>query len=347
MRFPWQKRVETRAAYTDQVVAGIVAAATGEGAIGIGTTATEESCRGLWMRAFAQATVEPEKSAAARALTPAVLALIGRQLFDAGEVLFEISVNGSDIVLSPASEYEITGRRPNYSYRLTFSEPETTIKRTLPAAAVLHLSIGESANRPWEGSGPIGGSSRTTAKLLAAIETRLAGEAAGNSGYLIPVPGDDSIAGLQADVKKLKGATALVPSVADGHGGLPAAMSPAKDWEPVRIGIDPPQSLVMLRDAVAASTMAAAGVPPPLLSLNSDGTSQNSSYRRFVSSTIDAIGRIIMTELQDKLDQPDLTFNFSRLASADHSMRGRALLAFTSAGVPLEQAMQLLGLMED
>ena len=56
MRWPWAKgNVETRAAYTDQVTAALYAAATGDGAIGIGSTATEESCRGLWMRAFAQA----------------------------------------------------------------------------------------------------------------------------------------------------------------------------------------------------------------------------------------------------------------------------------------------------
>ena len=346
MRFPWTKP-ETRSAYTDQVTAGIVAAATGDGAIGIGSTATEEACRSLWSRSFAQAIVQPQESAAARALSPDVMALIGRSLFDCGEILFQVQVLNGRIVLQVANEYEISGRRGDYRYRLTFSEPESTIKRTLPAAAVLHLTIGESANRPWEGSGPIGNSASTTAKLLGAIETRLAGEAAGATGYVVPVPGDDSVEKLTQDVRRLKGATAMVPSVRDGMGQVPSSMSPQRDWVPVRIGLSPPEALVALRADVADSVMGAAGIPPPLLNQSSDGTSQLNSWRRFVISTVDATGRIILTELQAKLAQADLSFDWSRLASADHTMRARAVNSFVQAGVPLADALRYVALLED
>ena len=113
------------------------------------------------------------------------------------------------------------------------------------------------------------------------------------------------------------------------------------------LGIDPPAALVALREDVAASVMAASGIPPPLLTENSDGTSQNSSYRRFVTSTIDPIGRIIVSETRDKLDQPDLVFNFARLQAADHAMRARAVASLVTAGVELSDALRYVALMED
>ena len=101
MRLPWGKR-ETRASepFTDAVVSAIVANAGGTTG-DPGATAAVETASGLWERAFAAAVVSPS-NARTRALTPALLGMIGRQLVRRGEALFVIGVDGGEVRLRTA-----------------------------------------------------------------------------------------------------------------------------------------------------------------------------------------------------------------------------------------------------
>ena len=74
--------------YTDAIVTLLESLSTDNNMVNE-RTATEEACAGLWSRAFASADVSPD-TAATRALSPGILALMGRELFDQGQSVFEI-----------------------------------------------------------------------------------------------------------------------------------------------------------------------------------------------------------------------------------------------------------------
>ena len=90
MKWPWPRRPEVRSAnFTDQVVAQILASATGASdspAIG----AVEVAAR-WWGSGLASANVTPSALALA-AVTPSVLDTIGRALCRSGESLHVIDV---------------------------------------------------------------------------------------------------------------------------------------------------------------------------------------------------------------------------------------------------------------
>lgn len=341
----WQRREER--SYTDQRVTAIVSSASADNGVEYGATAVDESCRGLWGRAFAQSIVEPENSIASEALTADVLGLVGAELYDRGEFLAEIVVENGRVQLAPACDYEIEGERGRYRYIATFAEPEKQVRRTLPADAVVHLRLPPSTRRPWAGVSPVVGRSNVTAQLHAQIQTKLKNEATGVSGYVVPVPGDDHTDDLQADLKKLSGGTVLFPSTAGGLDSEPASHAPRKDWESVRLGIDPPQSLVALNEMTGQEICAAAGVPPSLFNPTADGTAQLNSWRRFVVSTIGPIGRMLAPEIQRKLDSPDFRFAWRRLNSVDHAMRARAVRGYVDAGIPADVALEYVGVLEE
>ena len=134
----------------------------------------------------------------------------------------------------------------------------------------------------------------------------------------------------------------LVESTAGGYGD--AASAPKADWVPRRIGADPPESLVELRREVSAGILAAAGCPGSLL-LRTDGTLAREEMRRFLHSTIAPVARTIAGELADKLDTPGLAFDFAALFASDLSGRARSFASMVKAGMSLQEAAALAGLM--
>ena len=62
----------------------------------------------MWGRAFASATVDPS-TPATMALTPSVLAAIGRGLAVRGEVVFELDVQGGAVELMQAASWKVMG----------------------------------------------------------------------------------------------------------------------------------------------------------------------------------------------------------------------------------------------
>lgn len=337
----WQRKPEIRN-YTVSTTDRLMDRLANDNAVGAARPAVLEACGGLWSRAFASATVEP-LTPATEALTPSVLASIGRRLFDDGEWVAEVVVTGGKVMLIEASGHEVLGTSPHrWTYRLDVAAPEALIRRYRPAESVVHLRYAPTSEEPWRGHGPVENSD-TSRSLAAALELRLAQEANTAVGNVIPSPDAAQDSDLQADLKALKGGNVLVPSMrADDvtGGGTP----PRNDWMPQRLGANWPASLQPMRADVSDHICGAAGVPAALLSSQTDGTGRREAFRIFLHSTVQPVARIITPELADKLDEPTLSLNFDRLFAADLQGRARSFQSMVQGGMDVERAATLSGL---
>ena len=330
---------ETRAAdsLTDAVLAGLMAGATGAQTAQVAALAAVEACAGLWGRSFAAAAVTPG-NAATVALTPAILARIGRALLLRGEAVFEIVVDQAGLHLVESCTWTLSGRG-NWMYRCDFATPSGTYSRTIPAERILHPRIGETSARQWQGESPL---PSATAALAASLETKLTQEVKGPVGSVLAMPHAENLTALQNDIARLAGKIALVETTSGGYGDKDSA--PRTDWIARRIGADPPGSLIDLRREVSAGILAAAGCPVSLLQ-RSDGTLSREEMRRFAHSTIEPVAKTIAGELGAKLDTPGLTFDFGALWANDLSGRARAFGSMVQGGMDISRAAALAGLM--
>ena len=350
MRWPWnrtEKRQQSGGAYSDAIVAAIVAQASGNSVGEPGAIAALETSAGLWARAFASAELSP----AIPAVTPSVLASVGRELVRRGESLWAIDVRRGQIELRAAGSWDIAGgpHPETWQYRLDLFGPSGSETRIYPAAAVLHFKFAADPERPWHGISPLG-FARQTGRLAANLELRLAEEAGARVGYLLPIPADggtgdaeDPLAALKTDLAGLCGNTALVETTSGGFAEGRAA-APQSDWAVRRLGANPPQTLAALRGDAAMAVAAACGVPPGLTTDKAEGTSQRESWRRFCFGTVQPVARCVAEELSAKLDAPGLRLNFDRLFASDLAGRSRSVGILVKAGMNLERAAKLAGL---
>ena len=151
-------RLEHRDSATDAIVSALISQAGGSSASPlVEALGSVEAAAGLWSRAFASATVEP-KTPATMALTPTVLAAIGRGLATRGEVVFVLDV--SDVFgLTQAGSWKVSGGVRPESWRYTVKQPLPSggaIERTLSSDAVLHLRYATRPAAPWAGVSPLG-----------------------------------------------------------------------------------------------------------------------------------------------------------------------------------------------
>ena len=255
--------------------------------------------------------------------------------------MYLLVLEGPSAILRPAASWEITGSGRPWTYKLDFAEPDVTATTTVDGASVVHPMYSFDAERPWVGVGPLQRSSTTT-DIAANVDQKLSEESGTTTGYLVPTPKVDTQ--LQTDLKALKGRLTLVESTANAW-GQGRDNAPRGDYQPQRLGFNPPVSLEPLRDGVNRSILAACGVPASLLG-NSDGTFARESLRQFLHVTCSAVAEIIAVELAEKLEAPGLAFNFDKLMASDLSGRARAFQSMVNGGMPVERAAALAGLME-
>ena len=333
--------------FTDAVVRAVEASVTGRVQADALQTAAAEICAGLWSRAFASATVEPS-TLATRAVTPDVLAMIGRSLIDAGECCFELRVDGA-LRAVPASSFSVMGGvdPAGWMYELTLPGPSRSTIKKVRSEAVLHFRYGVSPREPWRGVSPLRRASETSS-LLGNMERRLREETGGVVGHLVPTPStnpNDEYSDLKDDLKALAGNFALVPSMTDGGWSDPGrGNSPKSDWGVQRIGANPPQSIDLLRSNAALHVLAACGVPVVLLE-RSDGTAMREGWRQFLHGSVSPVAQIVEQELADKLNIR-VELNFDSLFASDLSGRARAFQSLVGGGMDPERAAGLAGLLE-
>ena len=346
--WPWSRREPERREslpFTDAVVAALAAQAGGTAIGDAGAIAALEAAVALYARAFASARISP----AVPALAPSVMALIARDMIRRGESVFALDVDGAAVSLSPVGSWDVRGtwRESEWFYRIDLFGPSGNITRFVPSGAVLHFRYAFDPSRPWLGIGPLGWA-RSTGTLAANLETRLGEEAGGPVGHVIPVPQDggagddeDPYAQLKADLATLRGRTTLAETTAAGHGeGRSAA--PMRDWVPQRFGADPPVALSSLRTEAGLSVLGACGVPVSLVT-DADGTSQREAWRRFVMGSVEPLLELVAQEVEAKLETR-VTFDLSRLWAHDLAGRASSFKAMVVAGMALERAAALSGL---
>ena len=344
---------ETRASATDVLVSAIQTAAAGISTENASAIAALEVAAGMWSRAFAAAIVKPQ-TLETRAITPAIMASIGRQLVMRGQSLHALMVERGQVRLDPIGYWDIKGDSPNeddWIVRAQFYGPTGSYSRIISHKNIVNCRYSCLPSQPSRGLSPMDFAA-ATGKLAGSIEQRLSDEAGGPSGYLIPVPEDpggenkesDNLSDLRSDLTNLKGRVGLVESSAGG--GAILRRSPKKDFMPSRFGIDPPEAVVSLRNDVAVSVLSACAIPPSLVQTNSDGTAQRESYRRWIQSGIAPTGRIVAAEFSRVLDV-EISFEWDRLHASDVTGKARAAKALAEIeGVSVEQALMLAGLLD-
>ena len=346
MKWPWQRRVENRASYSESVAQGIFAQASGLSPDPSSIGALEVAA-GLWSRAFSSARPDPDL----KFLSPVMLAAVGRNLVRNGESLWVIDVSRDGFIsLHEVASYDVAGGYDSASwvYRANLSGPSGSETRLVPSASMLHFRYGTRPERPWEGVSP-GSFGATATRLLGALETRLGQESNARVGHLLPTPSDggdggegDPLADLKTDLANMAGNTALVETTAAGWGDRGGA--PQADWRPQRIGANPPAPLVALMDASRSAVLAQLGVPVAL-GTGSEGAAMREGWRQFLFSTISPLSRTLEHELSGKLDQK-IRLDFAQLFSSDLTGRARAFSQMVSGGMDPGKAAGLAGLMD-
>ena len=204
--WPWSRKPETFASYTDSFVNALLDAAGGQ-VVDAGTTAQVEFAAGLWQRTVSSAEVQPAHLGSL--ITPDVLGAIARGLVLRGQVIGVIEDGG--LVL--ASDAEVTGgpQPSSWRFKVTLDGPSRSQTVTLGYDDVLLFQWSTDPRRPWAGIGPLS-RANVSAALLARLEGRMSEEASAISGHLLSVPDTDpsAISKLQEDLRTLKGRTAFV-----------------------------------------------------------------------------------------------------------------------------------------
>jgi len=189
-----------------------------------------ETAIGLWERCLASATVEPMNNRLA-GITPAFMALVGRILAAIGNLVCKIAVQGTRVMLTPASTWDAFGLADpeTWTYRLDLVWPSSTESVGLPGAAVLHFRTGADSFQPWRGVARLRRSSGTAA-LAAAVELSLSKEARLPTGRLSVSYGESRAASVLDFLRR--GGYAVVGGVDRGVQPEPAARHALQPYGP-------------------------------------------------------------------------------------------------------------------
>ena len=309
-------------------------------------TAALEIASGLYQRGFNVATVTGART---EALTPQLLGEMARSCIRDGEHVSAITVSGGRLRLVPTGAHDVrgSGDPDTWLYRVEIPAPDTTMQRTLPYAAVVHVKYATDPKTPWRGYSPLYWADQT-GTLAGNLERALKDETGGSTGWLLPVPAgmeadddNDPLAGLQADLANLHGKLAVLESTTSGWGDKFNSLPAQLDFTPRRFGPSPPVTLPTLRDGTLVSILAACGIPPGLVQTTAGGASAvRESWRQFAHGSLGALARIFEAEFTEKLGTP-IRIQFGELAAADIAGRGRTAGTLVKAGWTKEEAEQI------
>ena len=338
MKWPWSRPEVRSSSYTDQVVAAIMASASGA-SDGSALAAIETAAR-WWGLGLASASVEPANSALS-GITPSVLDSIGRYLCRSGESLHVISVRGGAVVLTPASAWEVRGSddATSWRYTVTLTGPDTTRMISLPADSVVHVRYAAPASRPWAGRSPMA-MADATARAAGLLEHATSEEMTFTQKQLLSPRRNQGDYGL-ADTMSPDQITKIVEAFA-AHTGSGAFVVPG-DLEPRRLGPDPPASFPELRSRLERSILSLHGIPPSLVAEQGTGTAMREAFRQLLHGLIKPIGALVVEELRSKLD-PEADLGFDSLRAGDIQGSARAFGSLVKGGLTPQSAATVVGL---
>ena len=344
MKFPWNRRYETRAGttFTDAQIAALTAKADGLGLVTPTATGALEACAGVVGRGFAAADVGGRAMVAA-ALTPDVLEMVGRALMRRGEILLYIDTTGDRLMLLPATSYNIQGG-PNpdsWQYDLMLAGPSATMSYTsVGADSVIHVKYAIDPIEPWRGCAPLD-VAKQAGRLSAETVNALADESSTPIGQLmgLPVDGNDpTVELLKADMKISRGKMGFLQT-----GDWGAVGEGYADLVPKRFGAAPTEHLVELFKHSSAEVYAACGFNPSLF-VSGDSASLRESWRLALFGVISPLAVKVAAELTAKLET-EITLGFNEMKASDIQGRARSFKAMVEGGMPLPDAVAVSGLM--
>ena len=346
IQLPFNWVIEKRSSsYTDLVVAGIQAAATGGPTPTAAATGSLESCAGLYGRAFQGAEVDTDSQQIKDALDPQTLGMIGRGLIRSGEIILLIRTSRGYLELLPAASHDVSGSADpdTWMYNLTLGGPSATSTYSVPGDSVAHCRWAVEPSRPFAGISPLG-VAILAGKLSAATADSLASEAGMPTGAFLPLPvdgQDETIGNMKADIRKAKGNILTVEAGDFDNAGV----GRSADYSVKRFGADPPSALVSVMELATREVYSACGVPPAMMA-TTDGTAAREASRRWYHTALLATAETVSSELSKKLGSP-VMLRFPKLEgfASDTVGKARALQAMVNAGVPLERALALSGLL--
>lgn len=338
--WPFKRREperEQRAAFpsvTAEHLAGRRAGVLSDGAVPL--SATVAACAQTWSRAFAM--LDPnEPGPEPTPLRADVLAAIGLDLCLRGASCWHIRLEGGDVALHRVAwwDHVAPGR-----FHLHLAKPHETETIRALAGEVVLLTINSPANAPWQGRSPfamMGASPR----LMAEIEGAVSGATEWLGRGLVPFPDVVPEEQQAAALRGLKGGGMLAAIRSKADFATSTGNSRANEFRRVELTPDLEQAdLNPTVDQLHNRLLAACGIPPTLFTPNGNAGAMREGYRLFVLQAIEPLARTLLPELA-KIGVTSLSTR--SMLSADVAGRARAVGTLVGAGVPLEQAMQLVG----
>lgn len=282
-------------------------------------------------------------------LSPANLAIAGRQLALSGESVFYILPDR----IVPVTAWELATRfsRPS-AYKLQISESSGAQSVTALSAEVLHFRIGCDVASPWTGSSPLR-RARLTAGLLHELETALSEAYAnmplGSQVITFPESPQTDLDKLGAGFRARRGRTLLKESVAVTSAGGP---QPVSDWSPSSVTPDISKALTDTHLQQAKdSVLSCFGILPAMLDRNTTGPLVREGQRHLAQWTLEPIAQLIAREASEKLDGDVAISVMQPLQAFDLGARSRSLGAIVEAlalakekGVDIDTALKLVAL---
>ena len=337
--------VETRSGYTDALVSALLDNASGTGPKSAQATGALEACAGLVGRSLSRCAVTGDDHGL---VGPLLLASIGRQLVRTGSAVYVLSVRAGRVSLIPVCSWDVTGDvdPETWLYRVDLASPSSTFTRTASYAEVVHFKWSTDPARPWAGVAPMAAASGL-AKLIGALEGGLGDDAGSPRGQVLSVAegvdaGGDTLKELRSTIAKLSGRVAIIETTRHGSGAGQDAGT-RKDFAVSRLGGQSTQAEGQLWQAARDSVASACGIPPSLLSKGGDGTGERESFRRWVATGLQPLADAVASEFRRVLETP-IKLDSAPLTAQDTQGRARAASSLLGAGVEVERALRLSGL---
>ena len=329
--------------YTDQILAGYVAAATGR--IQAASVAGVQAAAGIVGRALASATVEGDGGA----VDPQMLEAVGTDLVRSGRFLGRLIVGpgGRVRILRACAAPSVTyGNADPESWVYWLQEGGPSEARTVRAVAseVINVRINSDSRRPWEGIAPLA-RAVASGQLAARLAASLGDEADVVVSRIIPIAqgsGQNAANQLSKAIAGTLPGRLAFPETQLAGAGAGRSSAPMRDFGGTRTGWEAPPSAATIYAHMFSEVCEICGVPAQLVNPASAGPAAREAWRRLTVGTIEPYARLLESELTRVLERP-VTITLRRLGGVDAAGRARALHVLTEAGFTPEAAQELLG----
>lgn len=328
--------------YSNQILSAFEASA----ATNVAQSAAIEATSGLLARSLGSAQVSGSVWLE-KAITPAWLGQVGREIIRSGEHLSVIDMNNEGVVrLTPAFSFDWHGdvHEDDWQVRATTTGPSFSVTKMLSRDEVIYVQWARLSLEPHRGRSP-STLANLAARAAAETEKSLGDESTGPIAQILTVPDghggdDDEFGGLRGDIAKARGKALLLETTAGGYGDRGG--SPHRDWVAARLGPNPPEALVRLAGDTFARLCAACGASVSLFT-DADGTAQREAWRRWHLSTVLPVAGLIEAELSARFET-SIQLNFDMYAT-DLAGRAQAFQKLVAGGMEVEKAAAVSGVL--